>query len=715
MVFKRSVITVLAWSAFYMAAAQSYSGVHALIERRVPWLSGHIVLDSIAGHNGKELAVLSMQKNKIKIAASSASAASKGVYYYLTQYCHRSMSHLGDNLSAVKKLPVVNKPDTLQPAFPIRYALNYCTISYSMAFYNWQDWEHELDWMAFNGVNLMLAPMGMEAVWQKVLRQYGLSDTEIQQFLPGPAFTAWWLMDNLEGWGGPVSNAFIERQKKLQQQILSRMRTLGIQPLLQSFYGMVPTALKEKYPGWNIIPQGNWAGDFKRPDILLPTDPHFSGMAKVYYDAIKELYGDDIHYFGGEPFHEGGNASGVDVPACAAAIQQTMLENMPNSTWVLMGWQVNPSDQLLAKLNKKHVLVQELFGENTDNWYKRKAYNGTPFLWCTVTNFGEKSGLYGKLQRISGEVYRAQTSEYASYMQGVGIMPEGIGNNPVVYDLLMDLAWKNKKISIEDWVQDYVQYRYGSNSDNLQKAWKIFAQTVYSSYEQLHEGPPESVFCARPSLEINSASSWGTRRRYYDTGLFKNGVRLFMQYSNRAYNEPYETDKIDFVRQVLSNKGEIWYANMIKAYTQKDSTAFKEAAGIFLNGILQQDSLLSCSKFFRLNRWLNSAYSCMDDEYDKKLFLRNAKQQITIWGPDNNPRTNLHDYANKEWNGLMRYFYYPRWQLFINDCLKTLRGEHFTPTDFYDLEVRWTKLENRYPAISLSIQEQNDLVRRVLE
>ena len=54
--------------------------------------------------------------------------------------------------------------------YKYRYALNYCTYSYTMSFWNWKEWEHELDWMALNGVNLMLAPMGTEEIWQHVLR-----------------------------------------------------------------------------------------------------------------------------------------------------------------------------------------------------------------------------------------------------------------------------------------------------------------------------------------------------------------------------------------------------------------------------------------------------------------------------------------------------------------------------------------------------------------
>ena len=48
---------------------------------------------------------------------------------------------------------------TVRSPFRYRYALNYCTYNYTYSFYDWNDWERELDWMALNGVNLMLAPL----------------------------------------------------------------------------------------------------------------------------------------------------------------------------------------------------------------------------------------------------------------------------------------------------------------------------------------------------------------------------------------------------------------------------------------------------------------------------------------------------------------------------------------------------------------------------
>lgn len=68
-----------------------------------------------------------------------------------------SLSHNGDNLHDLPSLPEVAPSVTVRSPFRYRYALNYCTYNYTYSFYDWNDWERELDWMALNGVNLMLA------------------------------------------------------------------------------------------------------------------------------------------------------------------------------------------------------------------------------------------------------------------------------------------------------------------------------------------------------------------------------------------------------------------------------------------------------------------------------------------------------------------------------------------------------------------------------
>ena len=45
--------------------------------------------------------------------------------------------------------------------------------------WSWARWEQEVDWMALNGVNLVLAYTGREYVYRKVYRVLGLNQSQI--------------------------------------------------------------------------------------------------------------------------------------------------------------------------------------------------------------------------------------------------------------------------------------------------------------------------------------------------------------------------------------------------------------------------------------------------------------------------------------------------------------------------------------------------------
>jgi alpha-N-acetylglucosaminidase len=697
------------------AGAQTYPAVKDLAKRRAPWLASSLVFKTIPAAEGKAVFELSTRNNKVEIAASDANAAAEGLGWYLKYYCKRSMSHFGDQLSAVSKLPLIPKKLRIASPYPYRYALNYCTISYSMSFYRWEDWERELDWMALNGVNLILAPVGTEAVWQNTLKKLGYSDKETLDFIAGPAFGAWWLMGNLEGWGGPVSQNLIDQQVLLQKKIIKRMKDLAVAPVMHGFYGMIPTTLKSKME-IKVIDQGKWVGGFTRPDFLTTSDPSFDKIAAIYYTEMKKLYGADLHYFGGDPFHEGGSSKGADLAGSARSIQKVMQQNYPGSTWVLQGWQSNPATQLLQGLDKKKTLVIELFGENTNNWEKRKGYDGTPFVWSNVSNFGEKNGIYGKLQRFSDEVYRAKNSVYGSLLSGVGIIPEGIYNNPVAFDLMLELGWHKDHVELGQWIKKYQEYRYGKASPALEKAWEILLQTAYSSPEIYQEGPSESIFCARPSTVIETVSSWGTRKRNYEVTKFEEAVKIFASAAAEFKEiETYRTDRIDFVRQVLANKGDVVYQKMINAIKAKDQEAFKSSSAKFEQMIVLQDSLLSSNRYFTLNRWLQQALDFGTTAVDKANALKNAKAQITYWGPDTNPKTDLHEYAHKEWGGLLGSLYLERWRKFSRTRLAEMTDSPVPEPDYFQMEKSWAENPDLYVPKSISEKQLDDLINKILK
>lgn len=682
--------------------AESFDGVHGLVQRRAPWLAKHIQFEKSDAEN--ESFTLRSKNGKIVVEATGVNAAAVGVNWYLKYYCHRSMSHMGDQLTPLKELPVVDKPVTVKTSLIYRYALNYCTYNYTMSFYTWDDWQWELDWMALNGVNMMLVANGSEAVWQNVLRRMDYSEKEIYDFITGPGYNAWWLMGNIEGWGGPMPQSQIDSRKKMVQKMLARMKSLGIEPLMPGFYGMVPSSLKNKSKA-HIIAQGNW-GAFVRPDILDPLDPEFDKVAAIFYEETRRLYGSDIRFFSGDPFHEGGTTDGVSLGDAGRAIQNAMQKHYPESVWVLQGWQDNPKPGLLEKLDKRYVLVQELFGENTNNWETRRGYEGTPFIWATVTNFGERPGINGKLQRFVDEVYRASNGEFAQYMKGVGILPEGINNNPVTYELLLELVWHQDKIDVEQWIESYITARYGRMTNEVRAAWKMMLKSIYSSEVGYQEGPPENILCARPSLELKSVSSWGRLAKKYDLKLYKEAALLFAKALPEFRNvRTYRIDLIHFLRQVIANEADSVFADVVDAYQAKDMKKFEKETDKFLAMIDTENELLSQDPFFRLSTWQQQAKDAGGTSAEKSNNLHNLMMLITYWGEHVTSEDNLHDYAYKEWAGMMNTYYKERWIVYFDYLCAQLRGEQAKAPDYFHWEREWVeknlKMADDAPRMSL--------------
>jgi alpha-N-acetylglucosaminidase len=80
-------------------------------------------------------------------------------------------------------------------------------------------------------------------VWRNLLLRLGFSKQQINDFIAGPAFLAWWEMNNLEGWGGPNPDSWYKQQEDLQKKILKRMKEWGMHPVLPGYSGMIPCLL----------------------------------------------------------------------------------------------------------------------------------------------------------------------------------------------------------------------------------------------------------------------------------------------------------------------------------------------------------------------------------------------------------------------------------------------------------------------------------------
>lgn len=695
----KSILFVALLCITSMASASPITG---LLERIDKGASKKFVIEQVK--SDKDFFELDRKGDKVVIRGNNYVSIATGLNWYLKYYAGVHLSWNGMTAKLPDPMPLVLKKERHETELPYRYDLNYCTFSYSMAFWDWDRWEKEIDWMALHGINLPLAITGAETVWYNVLKRLGYSKEEVNQFISGPGFYAWWLMNNLEGWGGPNPDNWYKQQVALQKKIVKRMHEYGIEPVYPGYCGMVPNNAKDKL-GLNVSDPGVWCG-YRRPAFLQPDDPRFEEISTIYYQELEKLFG-KANYYSMDPFHEGGNTAGVNLDAAGKAVMKAMKKANPKAVWVAQAWQNNPRPEMINNLNQGDLLVLDLYSESRpqwgdpeSSWYRKDGYGKHNWIYCMLLNYGGNVGLFGKMDAVINNYFQAKADPRASQtLKGVGMTPEGIENNPVMYELVMELPWHDKAFKKEDWLRRYVIARYGKENVNVQVAWDKLANSIYNCpKKQVQQGTHESVFCARPGLDVYQVSSWSEMQDYYNPQEVIEAARLMVAAADEFRgNNNFEYDLIDIVRQAVAEKGRLMQKVVTAAYRAGDKELFSMASQKFLNLILLQDELLGTRSEFRVGKWINEAKALGRTPEEKQLYEWNARVQITTWGDRHGANNGgLRDYAHKEWNGILKDFYYMRWKLYFDSLSQQMDGKNPQKIDFYAVEEPWAKATNLY-------------------
>lgn len=686
------------------------SPIQGLLERIDKGASRKFVIEQVKSPT--DFFELDQKGDKVVIRGNNYVSIATGVNWYLKYYAGIQLSWNGMTAQLPAVLPAVPQKERHETDLKYRYDFNYCTYSYTMAFWDWDRWEKEIDWMALHGINLPLAVVGADVVWYNVLTKLGYTKDEINEFIAGPAFQGWWLMNNLEGWGGPNPDSWYKQRETLQKQILKRMREYGIRPVLPGYSGMVPHNAKERL-GLNVSDPGLWCG-YRRPAFLQPTDPRFNEIADLYYKEMSRLYG-KADFYSMDPFHEGGNVAGVDLNAAGQAIWGAMKKANPKAVWVAQAWQANPRQKMIENLPAGDLIVLDLFAESRpqwgdpeSTWYRKEGFGKHDWLYCMLVNYGGNVGLHGKMKHVIDEFYKAKTSSFGKTMKGVGMTMEGSENNPVMFELLCELPWRPARFDKDEWLKNYTVARYGKADKAVQDAWLLLSNTIYNCpAKNTQQGTHESVFCGRPDYDVYQVSSWSEMEPYYKPEDIIRAAGIMLSAADRFKgNNNFEYDLIDIVRQAVAEKGRLVYPIMIDAYKAGEKELFAASSQRFLDLILLQDKLLAARPEFKVGTWIEKARNLGTTPEEKDLYEWNARVQVTTWG--NRVAADeggLRDYAHKEWNGLLRDFYYNRWKVWIDRQKAQLNGAPVKAIDFYAIEEPWTKQTNPY-----SSQAEGDVI-----
>ena len=651
--------------------------------------------------------------NKIIISGNNANSMAVGLNHYLKNYCLTTISwYKDDPIELPKTLPNIPAEVTIKANVPTRFFLNYCTFGYSMTWWKWSDWEHFIDWMALNGINMPLAITGQEAIWYKVWSKLGLTDEEIRGYFTGPAHLPWHRMCNLDGWQSPLPKEWLSSQAELQEQIVAREREFNMQPVLPAFAGHVPAALKRVYPNIKTSRVSEWGGfaDQYRCTFLNPMDSLYAIIQKEYLTEQTRLYGTN-HIYGIDPFNE------IDPPSwdtdslgmMAKHIYESVAAVDPKAIWLQMTWLFYADikhwttariKSYLRSVPQDKLILLDYFCEYTEIWKQTDSYFGQPYLWCYLGNFGGNSFLSGPVKLVSERLADALKNG-GSNLKGVGSTLEGIDLNQFMYEFVLDKAWNSGQTD-KEWFLKLADRRTGKVSPEARKAWEILADKVYIQPAQVGQG---TLTNARPCLKGNG--HWTTKPTIeYQPKDLVEAWRLLLLVKD-CQRDSYEFDLVNIGRQVLGNYFNVVRDEFTLAYEAGDIMMMKNRGDKMREILTDLDKLVSCHPTFSLNKWITDARDMGHDATSKNYYEMNARSLITIWGDS----YHLTDYANRSWAGLTNQYYSVRWDRFINEVIKAVEKKKAFDEEVFFNESRMYENEWVNPSNRINYNEGGDGIK----
>ncbi|MEO3925896.1 alpha-N-acetylglucosaminidase TIM-barrel domain-containing protein [Micromonosporaceae bacterium B7E4] len=644
-----------------------------------------------AAADGTAVAGYECRDGVLTLRGSDPVAAASAFGQYLKAYAGRQVTWDSPRLDPPPTSWPAAPSTRLSTPFPIRYHLNAVTYGYSTAFWDWDRWEREIDWMALHGVTHPLMQVGHEAVLAELYRRAGLDPARIEAWIGSAAHFPWTWMGNTHSFGGPLPATWIDRHVELARRILDRERALGMTPVLPMFGGHVPPELADASAG-----ELEWQG--WRTPILGPDSSLFERLAAEFVDIQRELFGTDHHY-AVDPFVESVPPSGEPgyLASVGRAVYRTMAERDPEAVWVLAGWPFHYQREFwtpdrvrafLSEVPTERLLLLDLWGEYAPMW-RRDGMFGRRWVWCAIHNFGGRFALFGDLRGLTRDVDELRQLR-PSGLVGIGLAPEAIENNTVFYELATDLAWGVPPVS--EWLDSFARQRYATTHDDVVRAWRILADTLYgpgrtrsipspviarpwsagtpfAAQRLAGEFVPQDAEPAqrpadidaealRPSANIDAENDpmvLGALPR------IARAARLLLRRATEVtVRDPLERDVAELVGHVLAQGARVHIRGIVAAFAERDPAAVLAHLARFRSDLLDLDELAGTRVESRVGHWIAAARAWGGSPAEADVMERDARSLVSVWGHQS---SGLHDYSGRHWSGLVRDYYLPRWEL----------------------------------------------------
>ncbi|MEG2479471.1 MAG: alpha-N-acetylglucosaminidase TIM-barrel domain-containing protein, partial [Mucinivorans sp.] len=601
-----------------------------------------VELYMIDKQTGCDVFETSSDGNKITIKGSSGTALCRGFYDFVKNNGYGINSSSGNRCMVPNKLPNIGLRRVVAPV-EHHFYLNVVTYGYSTPYWDWERWSQEIDYMALHGIDMPLALVANEAISARVWKKLGLTDEQIANYFVGPAHFPWMRMGNISGIDGPLPDSWHKGQVELQHKILSKMRGLGMKPICPAFAGFVPKEMAQLFPEAKIV-ETSWSGGSFKNWMVMPENELFSRIGTMFIKEWEKEFGTNTYYLA-DSFNE----MEIPFPPIGSPERYTMLNNYgqilynsireanKDAVWVMQGWmfgyqrhiwEPRSLEALCAKVpDDKMLLLDEAvdynkhFWHNGPNWDFHYGFYGKPWIYGSIPNMGGKNGMTGILDFYANGHLEALLSANRGRLVGIGMAPEGIENNEVIYELITDAAWSSDSIDVPHWLHNYSLNRYGACPQAIDSAWKYLLKSVYGTFTD----HPRYNWQVRPgNMRQGSINS--------STNFFK-AIEFFASAANeKSLSYLYNVDLIEFTAAYIGGKMELKTMAIENDFLLGNLEEAAKSEAEFIDLSLQIDRLLESHPTQRMERWIDFARANGISHTEKDYYEKNARRIVTVWG-----------------------------------------------------------------------------------
>jgi alpha-N-acetylglucosaminidase len=207
-----------------------------------------------------------------------------------------------------------------------------------------------------------------------------------------------------------------------------------------------------------------------------------------------------------------------------------------------------------------------------------------------------------------------------------------------------EMGWRSEAPDVDEWVAAYAARRYGykpGTAPSAAMAWALLRTGAYNRSQDvsiIEEEPSINTYTSRNTNATATTEAW--------RGLIAAATKGEVS----AEVGPFLYDLTDVGRQVLSNTfGDLQgiLCAHVTLWTEGPPPEGLEAS---VKSLTQQmvkllsdfDAVLATNENYLLGTWLSDAESwAFGDESARTNLIFNAKNQLTLWGPDGE----INDYA----------------------------------------------------------------------